>query len=95
MSSYIFEATMLVCFGAAWPLAILKSYRSRQIGGKSLPFLVVVMIGYAAGVAHKLINEPDNRIVWLYAINGVMVSVDIMLYLRNYRIQARAMAATG
>jgi hypothetical protein len=41
-----FEAFMRVCFGAAWPFSIYKSYKSRINKGKSLGFLIVVIIGY-------------------------------------------------
>ena len=45
---------MLVCFGLAWPFSIAKSLRTRQVGSKSLVFLVVVFVGYVAGVLHKI-----------------------------------------
>jgi hypothetical protein len=42
----IFEMIMLVCFGAAWPFSIIKSYKSRDNNGKSVVFLFIVVIGY-------------------------------------------------
>ena len=54
-----FEIIMLVCFGAAWPFSIVKAYRSRENGGKSLLFLIVIFIGYLAGTANKLWYKPD------------------------------------
>jgi len=30
----VFEAIMLLCFGAAWPFSIYKSYKSKSIMGK-------------------------------------------------------------
>lgn len=77
-----FEIAMLVCFGAAWPFSIWKSYTSRRNGGKSVWFLVVVLIGYVSGVIHKILYNPDP-VVYLYALNGVMVAADIGLYVRN------------
>lgn len=78
----IFEIIMLVCFGAAWPFSIYKSWKTREVAGKSLPFLFVVLIGYAAGILHKLVFHYD-LVVFLYALNALMVAVDILLYLRN------------
>jgi hypothetical protein len=78
----IFEITMLVCFGAAWPVSIYKSLKTRAVAGKSLFFLIIVLVGYAAGVLHKLIFHYD-LVIFLYLLNAVMVSVDIVLYLRN------------
>jgi hypothetical protein len=33
----VFEIAMLVCFGAAWPVSIYKSLKTRAVAGKSLP----------------------------------------------------------
>jgi hypothetical protein len=73
---------MLVCFGAAWPVSIYKSLKTRAVAGKSLFFLVIVLVGYMAGVLHKLIFHYD-MVIFLYLLNAVMVSLDIVLYLRN------------
>ncbi len=80
----IFEITMLVCFGAAWPFSIYRSYRSRNNSGKSVTFLFVVLAGYFAGMLHKVLYNYDI-VILLYGINFVMVSVDILLYFRNRR----------
>ena len=73
-----FEILMLVCFGAAWPVSIAKSYRTRKNGGKSLLFLLVILAGYAAGIAHKALYRPDF-VVWLYVLNAAMVGADAAL----------------
>lgn len=81
----IFEAIMLLCFGAAWPFSIAKSWRSRQNGGKSIAFLCVVFVGYVSGAIHKVMYDFDP-VIALYIINGVMVAVDIAIYIRNARL---------
>ncbi|OHB72864.1 MAG: hypothetical protein A2V70_04440 [Planctomycetes bacterium RBG_13_63_9] len=78
----VFEFIMLLCFGSAWPFSILKSYRSRSNEGKSLLFLYVVLVGYAAGSIHKIVYSYD-LVFCLYVFNGLMVIVDIGLYYRN------------
>lgn len=83
-----FEILMLVCFGAAWPFSIYKSYTSRHNNGKSVVFLFIVVVGYIAGILHKLFYSYD-AVIFLYALNGVMVSVDIALYFRNKRLEER------
>lgn len=80
----LFEAGMLVCFGFAWPINILKSYRSRTNKGKSLWFLLVVWVGYVCGITHKILYSND-LVLWLYVINLTMVTIDMGLYLRNRR----------
>jgi len=49
----LLETIMLLCFGAAWPFSIYKSYKSKSNKGKSLPFLLVIFIGYIAGASHS------------------------------------------
>ncbi|MGO9309877.1 MAG: hypothetical protein ACLQDL_12725 [Spirochaetia bacterium] len=78
----IFEIIMLVCFGAAWPVSIYKSLKTRAVAGKSLFFLIIILVGYMAGVLHKIIFHYD-LVIFLYALNAVMVGLDIALYLRN------------
>lgn len=81
----IFEVIMLLCFGAAWPSSIYKSYRSRTSQGKSVVFLVIVFTGYIAGIFHKVFYNLDWVVV-LYGVNALMIVVDILLYMRNTAI---------
>ena len=83
----IFEITMLLCFGAAWPFSIYKSYTSHSVAGKSLLFLLIVFTGYIAGILHKIFYNMDY-VVYLYLLNMVMVGVDTLLFLRNRRESA-------
>jgi hypothetical protein len=78
----IFEVIMLVCFGSAWPTSIYTSYTSRTAKGKSIVFLFIVFSGYIAGILHKVFYNFD-WVVMLYAINGLMILVDITLSIRN------------
>ncbi|HUW70923.1 MAG TPA: hypothetical protein VMX33_11900 [bacterium] len=88
----IFEIIMLVCFGAAWPFSIAKSIKTRRTDGKSLAFLVIVIVGYASGIINKLLYKPDF-VVWLYALNATMVSIDAVLWLRNRRLERQSNGA--
>ena len=83
----IFEAIMLVCFGAAWPFSIYRSYTSRQNAGKSFPFLLIVFLGYAAGITHKILYNNDF-VTGLYIINAAMVVIDMTVYYRNKKLTA-------
>ncbi|MDR0977793.1 MAG: hypothetical protein LBL71_01985 [Endomicrobium sp.] len=78
----IFEALMMICFGAAWPFSIYKSYKSRTNKGKSLGFLVVIIIGYICGIIHKIFYSYDN-VIFLYILNFSMILTDSCLYVRN------------
>lgn len=78
----IFEAGMLICFGAAWPMNIAKSLKTKSTKGKSLSFLLTIMAGYVSGITHKILYSQDIVMV-LYIINLVMVSIDTGLYFYN------------
>lgn len=88
----IFEAGMLICFGLAWPVSIYRSYKSRSTSGKSLVFSIVVLVGYVCGITHKLLYSRDIVLV-LYILNFIMVFIDMLLWLRNKRLETQAKAA--
>lgn len=81
----VFEAIMLLCFGSAWPFSIYTSYTSKTAKGKSLVFLVVLLIGYFAGTMHKIFYSLDYVII-LYILNFCLVAIDTLLYFRNLRL---------
>ncbi len=83
-----FEVVMLVCFGLAWPFSIYKSATTREVGSKSMVFLFALLIGYISGVLHKLFYLYDP-VIFLYILNGTMVSIDIALTMRNRLYQIR------
>jgi len=78
----IFEIIMVLCFGAAWPFSIYKSYKSCSVEGKSLLFLLVIFVGYVSGILHKIFYNYDS-VIYLYTLNMIMVGIDILLYIRN------------
>jgi hypothetical protein len=77
----LFEAIMLICFGASWPVSIAKSVRTKIVSGKSPAFMVIVCAGYLSGLVHKALFSRDWIII-LYAANLIMVFIDLMLYYR-------------
>ncbi len=89
----LLEIIMIVSFGASWPLNVLKSWRARTTKGKSLPFLCLIFFGYIAGIASKLVNTAymasiDEKwyVLFFYVLNLLMVGADLILYVRNYRL---------
>ena len=77
----IFEVIMLVCFGSSWPFAVAKTLRTKIVKGKSPVFLVLIFIGYIAGILNKFATNLDP-VIWLYCLNGSMVLTEIILYLK-------------
>ena len=89
----IFEVIMILCFGASWPFNVIKSYKARTVKGKSLLFLILIIVGYVAGISAKLINPSymDNistkwYVLFFYFLNLFMVIIDLAIYFRNKRI---------
>ena len=86
-----FEATMLICFGISWPVSIAKALRTKVVAGKSPLFMAIVCLGYLCGVVHKALYSFD-WIIALYAVNLVLVAVDLSLYFLysgGHKIQLR------
>ena len=85
----VFEVTMLVCFGISWPFSIRKSYISRTAKGKSIVFLICLIIGYVAGILNKFLIRFDYAVIF-YIINLIMVCIDASLYFRNCKLDKLA-----
>ena len=88
----LFETGMLLCFGASWPFNIVKSYRSRTAGGKSVVFQLLVIAGYLLGIAGKIVTQNVNYVLAVYILDLAMVSVDLVLTLRNKKLDRMAAA---
>ena len=92
MSEFL-EIIMIVLFGASWPLNVIKSYKAGTTKGKSLWFLLLIFIGYIAGITSKLVNESYMTaiadkwyVLFFYVLNFIMVGADLLLYARNYKL---------
>ena len=90
----ILEILMIVSFGCSWPLNVIKSYKSRTTKGKSLMFLCLIFFGYIAGITSKLVNEAYMAsfaqkwyVLFFYVLNFLMVGADLILYIRNYKLE--------
>lgn len=77
----IYEAGMLICFGASWPFAVAKTYRTKNVQGQSCRFLILIIIGYFFGIIHKILFNFD-LVIFLYLFNALLVSTDLFLYYR-------------
>lgn len=87
---HILETVMLICFGASWPLNVLKAWKARSAKGMSLPFLLLIITGYLAGIAAKLVGGQINYVLIAYVINLLMVSCNVLIYFRNRRLDRAA-----
>ena len=83
----LLEVCMVVAFGCSWPVNVIKSWRMRTTKGKSLAFLVLIFMGYLLGITGKIL-APSCKwyVLFFYILNSVMVGVDLLLYVRNWRL---------
>ena len=81
----IFEAGMLICFGASWPAAVAKTYRTKNVKGKSRLFLWLVIVGYICGMIHKVLFNFD-LVFYLYVLNTLLVATDLLLVYRYRKL---------
>lgn len=93
----LLEALTIFCFGLSWPISIRKSIISRTAKGKSLFFEVFLLIGYACGIARKIIqlnNGSSGFMFFLsfffYILNFIEISIDVALYFRNKKLDEAA-----
>lgn len=90
----ILEILMLICFGVSWPINARKAWVARTAKGKSPAFLCLILTGYVAGVASKVVNPHFDfsskwYVLFFYVLNFIMVSVDLAIYFRNKRLDAQ------
>lgn len=85
----IFESIMLICFGLSWPLNVIKAYKARTAKGTSLPFILLIITGYIAGITAKLITNQINYVLVVYLLNLAIVSMNIVVYFRNVALDKK------
>ena len=89
----IFEIGMLVCFGIAWPISIIKQIKSRSTGGKSIIFSFVILFGYICGITNNIINNTVGNVFTItlafpfYILNLVTVSIDTAMWFRTRKLE--------
>lgn len=81
---------MLVCFGLSWPINLIKAYKMRTAKSTSLPFILLILTGYIAGIAAKIVNGQTGYVLYVYLLNLAIVLVNIIVYIRNVRLDKLA-----
>ena len=81
--SQILETVMLVCFGFSWPMSLIKSIKAKTAKSTSLKFIILIMLGYIAGIAAKIVSGQINYVLAVYIINLIVVSMNLGVYFIN------------
>lgn len=91
----ILETLMLVCFGFSWPLNVMKAYKAKTAKGTSLPFILLIVAGYIAGITAKVITDQINYVLIAYIVNLAIVSLNIVIYFRNVSLDKKRLLELG
>lgn len=88
MVAKILEVIMLALFGISWPFNLIKSIKSKSTKGKSFLFLILIDIGYIAGITSKFFLESfvwstDWWVFAIYVINFSFVTADLVMFFIN------------
>lgn len=86
---------MLICFGFSWPLNVIKAYKAGTTKGTSLAFIILIISGYLAGISAKIINGQFNYVLAVYFINLAIVFGNVIVYLRNKRLDNKRLVSAN
>lgn len=93
--STILEAVMMICFGFSWPMNLVKNYQSRTAKSMSLPFILLLIAGYTAGIVAKVMLGQMNWVLVIYLINLAMILMNLCVYFRNRSIDNHSMLSAA
>ena len=91
----IFEFIMLACFGLSWPISVYKSIKSKSTQGKSIVFIIAIIIGYISGIIGKIVNHQLTYVLIIYCFNLIVVSVDLVLFFVNRKNEKKILEKGG
>ena len=88
MIAQVLEAAMLICFGLSWPINAYKTFKAGTAAGTSWQFILLITVGYLAGIAAKFASGMINWVLAVYFINVVCIAANWVVYFRNRAIDA-------
>ena len=81
--SEVLESIMLICFGLSWPVSVVKNIKAHTAKSMSLPFILLIITGYIAGISSKIINHNFSYVLAIYFFNLFVVSLNVVVYFIN------------
>lgn len=90
----ILEVIMLICFGFSWPINFIKAYRAGTSKGTSLVFFWLIEIGYASGIASKILAGNVTYVILFYVLNMITVGANIVMYFINKKREKATMESS-
>ena len=62
---------------------------SRTAKGTSLPFILLIIVGYIAGTVAKIFTHQINYVLIVYRINLAIVTLNLIVYFRNIALDKK------
>ncbi len=81
----ILETVMLVCFGFSWPMSVYRNFKAGTAKSMSLGFIVMITVGYIAGITAKITTHNYSYVLAVYILNLIMVSANLVVYFINLK----------
>ena len=88
----IFESVMLICFGLSWPMSVVKNIKAHTAKSMSLPFILLIIFGYIAGITAKICAGNFSYVLVIYVLNLAFVATNLVVYFINRRSDMRRSA---
>lgn len=79
----VLEAAMLICFGFSWPMNVYKNFKAKTAKSMSLPFILLIISGYIAGICAKIYSHNVSYVLVVYVLNLLIVAANVVIYFVN------------
>ena len=83
------EAAMLICFGMSWPISLIKNIKAGTAKSMSLQFILLIILGYIAGITAKILSGNINFVLTVYVLNLVVVTINLGVYFYNLHLDKK------
>ena len=85
----VLEAGMLLCFGVSWPISLVKNIRAKTAKSTSIWFILLILLGYTAGIAAKLLSHAAGYVIVVYLFNFAVVFCNLIVWFFNHARDCR------
>ncbi len=83
------EMIMLICFGISWPFSVIRNIKAKTAKGMSIEFTLLIIVGYIAGIGAKIYSGNVGFVLFVYLLNLVMVSANLVVFFINKRLDKK------
>ncbi len=83
------EMIMLICFGISWPFSVVRNIKAKTAKGMSIEFTLLIIVGYIAGIGAKIYSGNVGFVLFVYLLNLVMVSANLVVFFVNKRLDKK------